>query len=76
MPVSLHDLKKIVYWTLLALLFLYVISGFGILYSWIIEPITFGLLTKAFSYELHNYLLVPFVIVLLIHIFLVLRKKK
>jgi hypothetical protein len=76
MKVSLHDLRKIVYWTLLAIVFVYIISGFGILYYQIIETVTLGILTKALSYEIHNYLLIPFLVVLAIHIFLALGKKK
>ena len=76
MKVLLDNLKKIVHWTLLAIIFIYVISGLGILYNRIIEPITFGILTKNLAYEIHVSLIIPFIILLIAHIIFVLKKNE
>jgi cytochrome b subunit of formate dehydrogenase len=70
------SLRKITHWLLLILIIIYIISGLGILYFRIISAITFGLLTKTMSLKIHNNLLIPFLIVLIFHIFLSLRFRK
>jgi cytochrome b subunit of formate dehydrogenase len=75
MKVLLRNLEKIVHWTLLIIIVLYVISGLGIVYNNITELITFGLLTKIIAYDIHIYLLIPFLIILAAHIFFALNKK-
>jgi hypothetical protein len=69
MKVLLPKLKKTTHWALIILTCFYLISGLGILYSNIVEKITFGLLTKSLSFQIHYYLLIPFLIVLVVHIF-------
>jgi thiosulfate reductase cytochrome b subunit len=68
--------KKVIPWLLLAVLALYIITGFGITEFRTIEAITFGLLTKNLSFKIHNALTIPFVVLLVVHIALpyVLRK--
>jgi cytochrome b subunit of formate dehydrogenase len=75
MKALLHKIKKITHWTLLVIIILYVISGLGITYSNIITTITFGFLTKVLSFQIHNFLLIPFIMVLTMHIIFVVRKK-
>jgi len=53
---------------LLLLLSMYIISGFGITESRAIESITLGLLTKPVAFQVHNNLLLPFIIFLIMHI--------
>jgi cytochrome b subunit of formate dehydrogenase len=69
--------KKITPWLLLAVLALYIITGFGITHFRTIETITFGLLTKNLSFKIHNALTIPFAVLLVVHIVLpyVLKKK-
>jgi hypothetical protein len=64
-----HLVRRIVRWTLLALVVLYFITGFGITEFRTVETITFGLLTKSLSFKLHNNLLIPFLILLILHVF-------
>lgn len=68
--------KKVIPWLLLAVLALYIITGFGITQFRTVESITFGLLTKNLSFKIHNALTIPFLVLLVVHIVLpyVLRK--
>lgn len=61
--------KKTVQIILLILIFLIIISGMGINYYQTIETITGGLLDKTLSFEIHTLIFLPFLLVLLIHIF-------
>ena len=60
-------------WTiriLLVLTFLILFTGFGITYPGIIELLTLGFLGKSLSFKLHTFLWGPFVVAVLIHIYL------
>ena len=60
-------------WTnriLLVLTFLILFTGFGITYPGIIEPLTLGLLGKSLSFRLHTFLWGPYVVAILVHIYL------
>jgi cytochrome b subunit of formate dehydrogenase len=60
--------ERIIQWALLIVTFLYVLSGFGITEFRIIESATFGLLSKNLSFAIHDNLLIPFIILLVVHI--------
>ena len=47
---------------------LFVITGYGITRYQLVEKITFGLLNKALSFQIHSYLIFPLIIFLLIHL--------
>jgi len=64
--------KQIVRWALITAILLYIISGFGITQFRVVETITFGLLTKPLAFRLHDYLFIPFGVLLALHIFLAL----
>lgn len=70
-----HLARGIVHWSLLALVVLYFVTGFGITEFRIVETLTFGLLTKTLSFKLHNNLWIPFLILLILHIYQRSRKK-
>jgi len=61
--------KQAVHWTLLAVLVLYVITGFGITAFRTVEFLTFGLLGKALSFQIHDYLIIPFIVLMTFHIY-------
>lgn len=61
--------KKTVHTILLILIFLIIISGLGITYYNNIELITIGLLDKTLSFQIHSLVFLPFLLVLLIHLF-------
>jgi len=62
-------IKKTVHLALLILIAIVIISGLGISYYQTIEGITGGLLSKNLSFQLHTLLFLPFLLILLIHIF-------
>jgi cytochrome b subunit of formate dehydrogenase len=61
--------RQIVHWLLLAVLVLYLITGFGITEYRVVEQVTFGLLTKPLAFMIHDNLLIPFVILMILHIY-------
>jgi hypothetical protein len=54
---------------LLLLLLAYGLTGYGITEFRTIESMTFGLITKPVAFQIHNSLIIPFLVVLLLHIF-------
>lgn len=68
--------KQTVHWLLLALLALYVVTGLGITEYRIIELISFGILNKTVAFIIHNNLLIPLVVLLVLHIVQGFGKKK
>jgi len=69
-------IKKIIHWGLLVLIIVFIVTGFGIVRYKIIETLTFGLLTKPVSYQIHSYLVIPLVIFLYLHVYLTWKRKK
>ena len=60
--------EKVIQWALLAVTLLYVLTGLGITQFHIIEPATLGLLNKNLSLTIHDNLLIPFIILLVLHV--------
>jgi len=65
---SLRLFKKITRWALLVAILLYVITGYGITEFRIVERITFGLLTKPLSFDIHHYIIYPAAGLLFVHV--------
>lgn len=61
--------KKGLDWALFGMTLVYLFTGLGITQFRIIEDLTFGLLSKNLSFRLHEDLLVPFLILLSLHVF-------
>lgn len=70
--------KSIIHWLLTLLVIVYVVTGFGITEFRTVEALTLRLLTKNLAFKIHNNLWIPFIILLGLHIFLSLirRRKK
>jgi dolichol kinase len=68
--------KRVIPWLLLVVMVLYVVTGLGITRFRTVETLTFGLLSKNLSFRIHDNLLIPFLVLLIIHISLpyILRK--
>lgn len=66
----LRAVKVAVHSALFVLTVVYIISGLGITQYGIIQPLTLGLLTRNSAFRIHDYLLVPFVVLLLVHVLL------
>lgn len=66
---------RIAHWSLAIVTILFVVSGFGITEFRVIETITFGLLTKNLAFRIHEVLWIPFVILLVLHVYQSLIRK-
>jgi dolichol kinase len=66
--------RQIVHWLLLAVLVLYLVTGFGITQYRVVEHLTLGLLTKPLAFKIHDNLLIPFIILMILHIYQGVRK--
>jgi cytochrome b561 len=62
--------KKTIHWLLTVLVIVYLLTGFGITEFRIVEPLTFGLLTKSLAQKIHINLEIPFIVLLVLHIWL------
>ena len=69
-------IRKIVSWSLLALVVLFLVTGFGITQFRIVESLTGGLLDKNLSFNIHTVLWIPLLILLSLHIYLRFGKRK
>ncbi len=69
-----RDVKRLVTWLLGGVTIIFLISGFGITAPDLVTPLTLGVFHKSFSYQLHTYLWGPFLILLLLHIYLAQKK--
>jgi hypothetical protein len=49
---------------------MYLITGFGITEYRIVESLTFGLLTKSLAQKIHMNIEIPFIVLLVLHIWL------
>ena len=56
------------HWFITIFIFFYILTGFGISHYQILEPGTFGLLSKALSFQLHSLLIYPMIFVLILHV--------
>ena len=72
---KIRKVKRIVQYLLLVLSVLMVLTGLGITEPGIISPLTFNILGKMWSNRLHLFLWGPFMIILIIHIYLSLSKR-
>ncbi|MFC1972172.1 hypothetical protein ACFLVE_02035 [Chloroflexota bacterium] len=68
----MKSIKRVIRWSLITAILLYVVSGFGITEFRVVETLTFGLLTKQLAFKLHDYIFIPFAILLAMHILLAL----
>jgi thiosulfate reductase cytochrome b subunit len=62
--------KQVIQYLLLLVMVLYLISGFGITEFRIVESLSFGVFSKNVAFVLHNNLLIPMLILLILHIVL------
>jgi hypothetical protein len=63
-------MKGTIHWLLTVVVIIYLITGFGITEYRIVEPLTFGLLTKSLAQKIHISLEIPFITLLILHIWL------
>jgi dolichol kinase len=61
--------RKVVHWLFVAVIILYGITGYGITHYQVVEPATLGLLTKILAFKIHDNLLIPLLVILILHIY-------
>jgi cytochrome b subunit of formate dehydrogenase len=61
--------RRVVHWLLVAVIVLYLITGFGITEFRVVQHATLGLLSKNVAFYIHNALLIPFIVLLILHIY-------
>jgi dolichol kinase len=72
----LHRLaRKTVHWLFVAVIVLYGITGYGISHYQIVEPATMGLLSKPWAFRIHDNLMIPFVVLLALHIYQIVSRR-
>ncbi len=76
MEFDMNLARRAVHYLFLVVTILMAVSGFGIIDYQIVGPLTGGLLTKTFSFQIHNFLAIPFAILLILHVGIVLFLKK
>jgi dolichol kinase len=67
--------RKAVHWLFVAVILLYGITGYGISHYQVVEPATLGLLSKPWAFRIHDNLLLPFVILLALHVYQMLGRR-
>lgn len=60
--------RRITHSLLMFVVIIYLLTGFGITGYRIIEPLTFGLLTRNLAHMIHMNLEIPFIVLLVLHI--------
>jgi cytochrome b subunit of formate dehydrogenase len=76
---SLTLWSRLIHWLMAIVLLVYLVTGLAIGYYQEMQVVTFGLLSKLLATKIHDALLVPFVILLLLHVVLVIvsgRRKR
>jgi dolichol kinase len=61
--------RQVVHWLLLVVIVLYILTGFGITSYRVVEHLTFGLLTKPLAFKIHDNLIIPFIVLIVLHIY-------
>ncbi len=73
---EMSNLKRSVHGLLAASLLIYIATGYGITEFRTVDPLTFHLLNKVISLRLHEAMGLPFLALLLVHIYLSFIKKE
>ena len=69
-------LRRWIAWILAAVALLFLATGFGITRPGIVETVSLGILTKASSFRIHSLLWGPFLILLVLHVYLTSRRAR
>jgi hypothetical protein len=69
-------IRRIVAWLLATTVLVFLISGFGITEFRVVEEATFGLLTKPLAFKMHEVIWIPFLMLMITHIYLGITRKK
>jgi thiosulfate reductase cytochrome b subunit len=72
----MKNFKKLINWSLLVVIILYIITGLHMTEYQTMSKLTFGLLSKALSFKIHTVLIYPLVILTVLHIYPSLKRKR
>jgi len=72
---TLRILHLLTHILLLIVIALFILTGFGITNYQIVEPLTFGAISKLTAYQLHTDLIIPFLLLLGGHFLFIALKK-
>ena len=72
----MQKFTKLINWGLLAIIIIYIITGFGMTEYQVMEKLTFGLLTKPLSFKIHTQLTPLLIILIILHIYPKLKRRK
>ena len=67
---------RAVHWLLMAVVVLFLVTGFGISEFRTVEWLTLGLLTKQLVFRIHSELWLPLVVLLVLHVYLVFSQRR
>lgn len=67
--------RRAVHWSLLVVSLLLLLTGFGVTKYQLVEKLTFGILTKAASFVWHGRLSWVFIVLLVLHVGIILKRK-
>lgn len=68
-------IRLLLHWVLVVYLAIYLLTGLGIIYWRQIEPLTLGLLGKALAMRIHDNMHLPFVALVIAHVYVSLIMK-
>jgi cytochrome b subunit of formate dehydrogenase len=69
-------IRRTVAWSLAITTLVFLISGFGITEFRVVEAATLGLFTKPLAFKLHEVIWIPFLVLIITHIYLGITRKK
>ena len=72
---DLRSMRRAIAYCLLSVTIVFLLTGFGIANQPIVGPLTLGLLSKSLAFQLHDWLWIPFVALLIVHVWLALSRK-
>lgn len=61
--------RKTISWSLMVVVLVQILTGYGITRYRLIEKITFGILTKPMAFQLHSILMLPLAILIILHVY-------
>lgn len=67
---------RAVHWPLMAVVVLFLVTGFGISEFRAVEWLTLGMLTKQLAFRIHSELWLPLFVLLVLHVYLVFSRRR
>jgi cytochrome b subunit of formate dehydrogenase len=68
----INPARRVTHWLMVAVLVVYIVSGYGITQFRVVEALTFGVISKPLSFKVHNGLFITLAALVALHIALAL----